>query len=176
MQVTYTGIQQELPPKIQAKLDAKFARLSKLLDGRGEHKAHVVVSRQKRSFRAEVTVHFYDHEFVGIGVHSELFTALSAALDKLETQAVRQRDKWREKHRRNGGPATRKASEPAPVESAGERRIFRVSPHGRKPITLEEALLEIEQHSDYLAFRDAESDRVNVLIRRRDGHFDLIES
>jgi putative sigma-54 modulation protein len=176
MQVTYTGIHQELPPKIQAKLEAKFAKLSKLLDSRGEHKAHVVVNRQKRSFRAEVTVHFYDHQFVGIGTQADLFGALSAALEKLDTQAVRQRNKWREKHRRNGGPAARKAPEPATEESSGAKRIFRVSAGSRKPITLEEALLEIEQHSDYLAYRDADSDRVNVLIRRRDGHFDLIES
>lgn len=175
MQVTYSGISQELPPKIQAKLTAKFAKLSKLLDSRGEHKAHVIVSRQKRSFRAEVTVQFYEHQFVGAGVHTDLFNALSAALDKLDKQAVRQRDKWREKHRRNRRSAAMNTSEPA-EEPSGEKRVFRVRADSRKPMTLEEALLEIERHSDYLVYRDADSERVNVLIRRRDGHFDLIES
>jgi len=175
MQVSYTGIHQELPPKIQSKLDSKFAKLAKLLDGKGEHKAHVVVSHQKRTFRAEVTVQFYDHQFVGKGSDTDLFTALSVALEKLDSQAVRQRDKWRETHRRNGvSPAVPAAApEPPAVE---KKHVFRVGPGRRKPITLEEALLEIEKDKDHLVYRDAESERVHVLVRRRDGHFDLIES
>ena len=141
MQVSYTGIQENLPPKLQSKLDAKFAKLSKLLDSRGEHKAHVIVSQQKRSVKAEVTVQFYDHQFVGIGTHTDTFTALSMALEKIDTQAVRQRDKWREKHRRNGAaPVTAQASEAPP-----EPRVYRVSLGRRKPITLDEAMLEFER-------------------------------
>jgi putative sigma-54 modulation protein len=175
MQVSYTGIPQELPAKLQSKLDAKFSKLSKLLDGKGEHKAHVIVSHQKRAFRAEVTVHFYDHQFVGIGSHADLFTALATALEKLDTQAVRQRDKWREKHRRDGVGPVLSATKPEPAVRDG-KRVYRVGPGRRKPITLDEALLEIEKDGDYLVYRDAQSERVQVLIRRRDGHFDLIES
>ena len=46
----------------------------------------------------------------------------------------------------------------------------------RKPMTLEEALLEMDKKRDYLVYRDAETDRVSVLVRRRDGHFDLVEA
>jgi putative sigma-54 modulation protein len=50
----------------------------------------------------------------------------------------------------------------------------------RKPMTLDEALLEMEQNRDYLVYRDADRDPqregLSVLVRRRDGHFDLIES
>ena len=173
MQISYTGIHQELPAKIQSKLDAKFAKLSKLLDGKGEHKAHVVVTHQKRSFRAEVTVHFYDHQFVGIGSHGDLFTALSTALEKLDTQAVRQRDKWREKHRRNGVVPAAPASEPA---ASDRKQVSRVGAGRRKPMTLDEAMLEIEKNREYVVYRDAQTERVNVLIRRRDGNFDLVES
>jgi len=42
-------------------------------------------------------------------------------------------------------------------------------------MTLEEAMLEIDGR-DYVAYRDAETDRLRVLIRRRDGNFDLIEA
>jgi len=174
MQVSYTGIQQDLPAKIQAKLDAKFSKLSKLLDGRGEHKAHVVVSQQKRSIRAEVTVHFYDHQFVGIGTHTDLYAALSAALEKLDTQAVRQRGKWRQTHRHNGpaAPAT-PAAEPL---GAPRTKISRVTVSRRKPITIDEAVILMEKDRDYLVYRDADTERIHVLIRRRDGNFDLIES
>ena len=54
--------------------------------------------------------------------------------------------------------------------------IFQVNHHdSRKPMTLEEAMLEMEQGSDYVVYRDAEKEKVSVLVRRRDGHFDLIE-
>ena len=43
-------------------------------------------------------------------------------------------------------------------------------------MTLEEAMLEMESSHDYLVYRDAQTDRVTVLMRRPDGHFDLIES
>ncbi len=42
-------------------------------------------------------------------------------------------------------------------------------------MTLEEALLEIGDTRDYMVYRDAVTDRIAVLIRRRDGHFDLVE-
>ena len=175
MQVSYTGIHQDLPAKMQSKLDAKFAKLSRLLDGNGEHKAHVVVSEQKRSIRAEVTVHYYDHQFVGIGTHTDMLTALSGALEKITTQAVKQRGKWRETHRHKG-PAVPAASASPEAPATPRKRIFRVTAARRKPITVDEAILLIEKDRDYLVYRDAGSERVHVLIRRRDGNFDLIES
>ena len=41
-------------------------------------------------------------------------------------------------------------------------------------MTLDEALIDIDG-LDYLVYRDTKSDRLNVLIRRRDGNFDLVE-
>jgi hypothetical protein len=43
-------------------------------------------------------------------------------------------------------------------------------------MTLEEAMLEMGENRDYLVYRDAERECLSVLVRRRDGHFDLIES
>ena len=43
-------------------------------------------------------------------------------------------------------------------------------------MTLDEAMLEMENSRDYLVYRDSETDRVSVLVRRRDGNFDLIEA
>jgi putative sigma-54 modulation protein len=179
MNVSYKGIKQELPPKIQAKLDAKFAKLSKLLERRGEKEAHVIVTQERHLHHAEVTIQFYDHQLVGAGAHGDLFNALSAALEKLETQAVKQRGRWREKHRREETAGNRPAAEAAGAggEGAAGRRVFRPNHHERrKPMTLDEALLEMERDRDYLVYRDAEKGSVSVLVRRRDGHFDLIES
>jgi putative sigma-54 modulation protein len=189
MKVSYRGIKQALPAKIQAKLDAKFAKLSKLLEKRGEQEAHVVVTMVRHLHKAEVTIQFYDHKLVAIGSDADLFTALSEALDKLETQAVKNRGKWRESHRRKEGSSKESASmkkagqaeasataKGAVVQSVAPVNIFRVNHHdSRKPMTLDEAMLEMEQDRDYVVYRDAEKEQVSVLVRRRDGHFDLIE-
>jgi len=131
----------------------------------------------------------------------DLFTALSMALDKLDSQAVKQRAKWRVTHRRNGpgvngegagedirGDQRSKTPEKVPAAASSSKaresdgkRVFRVNGVGRrKPMTLDEALLEMEQNRDYLVYRDADRDPqregLSVLVRRRDGHFDLIES
>ena len=182
MQVTYTGIHHDLPANVQAKVDAKFAKLSKLLDGRGEHKAHVVLSLQKRSYRAEVTMNFYDHQFVGIGTSTDLFRAMSDALEKLDAQAVKQRTRWRETHRRQVKPVEAPAAETKKAVANGKKsapsaaRVYRVSASRHKPMTAEEAVLMIDKRSNHLIYRDAETNGLCVLVRRSDGHYDLIES
>lgn len=180
MKVTYRGIRQKLPPKLQEKLDVKFGKLSKLLEKRGEQEAHVVLTTERHLHHAEVTLQFYDHQLVGIGSDADLFTALSAALEKLEKQAVKTRTKWREKGRRQDGGEPPAEPETAPEPSrngTGAPRVFRVNHKGqRKPMTLDEALLEMENGGEYLVYRDADRECLSVLVRRRDGHFDLIES
>ena len=43
-------------------------------------------------------------------------------------------------------------------------------------MTLEEALLEMEDGRDYLAYRDADKQAVSRADPARDGHYDLIET
>jgi putative sigma-54 modulation protein len=181
MKITYKGMHGDLPAKLQEKLDTKFAKLSKLLERRGEKEAHVVVTGERHLHHAEITLQFYDHQLVGAGTDADLFTALAGALEKLEKQAVKHRAKWREKARRTEPPQTNQSGPagPAPpgVDGDGSPRIFRVNHHQRrKPMTVEEAVLQMEDGREYLVYRDAEKECVSVLVRRRDGHFDLIES
>ena len=59
--------------------------------------------------------------------------------------------------------------EPAPT------RIMKVTAHQRrKPMTLEEAILEMGDRTHYV-FRGADGERTTVIVRRADGHIDLIE-
>ena len=179
MKVVYKGIPPSLSAAIQKKLDARFAKLGKLLDGRGERGAHVVVVQERHQYRAEVTVQFYDHQLAGNGSDAELLNALTQALAKIETQAVKTRGKWREKHRRKDAPKKEAARAAEAVEpgKADAKRVYRVNGAGRrKPMTLDEAVLEMDSARDYLVYRDTQREGLSVLVRRRDGHFDLIES
>ena len=188
MKVSYKGIKDDLPAKLQQKLDAKFAKLSKLVDGRGEKQAHVVVTSERHLHKAEITLHVHNHQLVGIGSDSDVFSAMSAALDRIEKQATKQGARWRDTTRRSEPMKTATARAEAPVAptkkssrkaatASSDQRVFRPDHHERrKPITLEEALLEMEDGRDYVAYRDADKQVVSILIRRRDGHYDLIET
>ena len=179
MKITYTGRQVGLAPAQLKKLEARFAKVGKLLDGRRECEAHVILSLERHLHHAEVTINYYHHQLVGLASSNDLFTAIHSAVEKLEKQAVKTRTKWRDTKRtpRQTIAEAVSAGNPGPEpEAEPERRVYRVNHHQkRKPMTLDEALLEMDKDRDYLVYRDAASDRTAVLVRRRDGHFDLVE-
>jgi len=186
MKITYTGRQVELAPAQLKKLQARFAKIGKLLDGRRECEAHVILSLERHLHQAEATINYYSHQLAGLGSSTDLFTAIHSAAEKLEKQAVKARTKFRDNKRaprQESAPEVASPAEGAPPETEPEAdfeaasRVYRVEHHKkRKPMTLEEAVLELDNRRDYLVYRDSETDRVTVLVRRRDGHFDLIEA
>ncbi|HEY9140367.1 MAG TPA: ribosome-associated translation inhibitor RaiA [Bryobacteraceae bacterium] len=182
MKITYTGRQVELAPAELKKLEARFAKIGKLLDGRRESEAHVILSLERHLHEAEATVNYYGHQLAGAGSSTDLFTAIHSAAEKLEKQAVKARTKWRDNRRtprKGASEAETEAAQPeaeGETEAAPEQRVYHVNHHKKhKPMTLEEALLEMDNR-EYVVYRDAETDRVSVLVRRRDGNFDLIEA
>jgi len=180
MKITYTGRQVELAPAQLKKLESRFGKIGKLLDGKRECEAHVILSLERHLHSAEVTVNYFGHQLVGAGTDNDLFTAIHSAAEKLEKQAVKARTKWRDTKRTPHKAASEVEAEPAPhaeePEAEPARKIYKVNHHEkRKPMTLEEAVLAMDKDRDYLVYRDAETDRISVLLRRRDGHFDLVE-
>jgi putative sigma-54 modulation protein len=183
MKITYSGKADGLTEAESRKIDAKFGKIAKLLDmPKGEREAHVILSQERHLHHAEITVHYYEHDLVGIGSAADLYTAMTGALEKLEKQVLRVRERFRDDHRapkREFDIASAETAETqvqAEMQATEQPSVFRVNHHdGRKPMTLEEAMLEIEGR-DYVVYRDAVTDRVSVLVRRRDGNFDLIEA
>jgi putative sigma-54 modulation protein len=182
MKITYTGRQVELAPAERKKLEAEFAKIGKLLDGKQEREAHIVLSLERHLHHAEVTVNYYNHQLAGLGSSSDLFNAIHNAAQKLEKQVLKARTKWRDNKRtprKAGSEAEREPKAPADSEpgTVPAGRVYRVNHHEkRKPMTMDEAILEMDKKRDYMVYRDTETNRVCVLLRRRDGHFDLVES
>lgn len=180
MKITYTGRQVELAPAQLKKLEVRFGKVGKLLDGKKECEAHVVLSHERRLHRAETTINYHGHQLVGIGSDADLFTAIHGSTERLEKQAVKIRTKWRD-GKRKGAARVAEVQPVVELEAEAEpemaQRVYRVNHHERrKPMTLDEALIEMEKARDYLVYRDTETGRLNVLMRRRDGHFDLVEA
>jgi putative sigma-54 modulation protein len=189
MKISYTGRHEEFPPKQRAKLEAKIQKLSKLVERRGEKEAHVILSQERFLRKVEITMHAWDHALVGVGSDRDLVTAADGAIERLEKQVLKVRAKFRDTSRYKGKTASAVA-EPEPsvsskvsrkaatvVNGKNPKKVFRVNHRdGKKPMTVDEAMLEMEASQDYMVYRDAATDRVTVLMRRPDGHFDLIES
>lgn len=183
MKISYTGKADALTPAETRKIEAKFSKIAKLLDARkGEREAHVILTTERHLQNAEITVRCYDHDLVGVGSAPDLFTAVTMAQEKLEKQVLRLRERFRDDHRAPrrefelAGAETAEEQVQAEIQTTAQPAVFRINHHaGRKPMTLEEAMLAIEGR-DYIVYHDAESERVSVLVRRRDGNFDLIEA
>jgi putative sigma-54 modulation protein len=198
MKIIYTGKAEEIPIRQRTKLEAKLQKLAKVLEQRGEKEAHVVLTQQRFLHKVEITMNALDHALVGMATNSDIAAAAQEAFDRLEKQVLKLRARWRDTKRvRDKEADGEKASAsllPAPavqkkakiasppkaavsVKKAARKQVFRVNhSEGSKPMTLEEAMLEMEASQEYLVYRDAQTDRVTVLMRRADGHFDLIES
>ncbi|GIU74564.1 MAG: hypothetical protein KatS3mg004_1651 [Bryobacteraceae bacterium] len=203
MKITFTGKQDKLTPSQERKLAMAFARLSKLLERRGEKGAQVILTEERHLRHAEVRVNFYDHTLFGKSSAPDQFTAIMDAVEKVEKQALRLLEKKRELKRSKSprkeealaaaetveaaeepaaGRRAKKAKKAAaPVEPEAEElrpaRVVRASARTNgKPMTLEEAMLAMEDGRDYLVYRDADTDRLQILIRRSDGAVDLVEA
>ncbi len=203
MNIHYTGRQVDVSEAQKKKLESKFQKIQKILK-RHEPEAHVIVSLERHLYVAEVTLNFQHHTMVVECAAPELPNAVQEAVEKLEKQIVRNKDKWREKKRRpkpvwemveaetpprpNGGsartarwtskaPRTPTRAPAGPGAATAFPRIFRNAATAAKPLTVEEAVLELEEGDrDCIVYQDAEKGRLAVLFRRRDGNLELVEA
>jgi putative sigma-54 modulation protein len=195
MKIIYSGRPAELLPKERTKLEGKLAKVTKIVErSRGEQEIHVILSQERHLHHVEITMNVYDHAMLGVGSDVDLVVAMSSAIEKLEKQILKLRAKRRDTRRHESAATASEPVEVAPVKAKTVRpkavkaapvrpelrpnpKVFRVDHHdGRKPMTLEEAMLEMTEGHEYLVYRDANTNRLCTLFRRGDGHLDLIES
>jgi putative sigma-54 modulation protein len=105
---------------------------------------------------------------------SDLKASIDQLVDKLERQVKRYRQQGKSRRRRAARAAA--AAEGVPVSSEEGHQIVKTKQFAVKPMTAEEAALQLELIGhDFFVFRNAETDEINVLYRRRDGTYGLIE-
>ncbi len=188
MKVVYSGRESWLSERERAKLHRRLDKIQRILTRRGGLEAHVTLSRQRHLYEAEVTLRALRHTLVVSGSGVSAFRAMHAALEKLEKQAVRNKHKIIDTRR----PGRQRDQPSAVVEDSIQRSlpelptVSEASPSGprivpgrtvaAKPMTAEEALLELESDDrQYIPYEDADTGRMNVLVRREDGTAELIE-
>ena len=151
----------------------KLNRFDRLLDNPAE--ANVVLSVEKFRHIAEINIAGDRLTINGKEETVDMYSAIDMVLDKLEKQIKKNKQKIRD--RRPGSKAKNFAieEEGALPEEENERQV-RVKNIEYKPMDVEEAVLQMDLMTDnFLVFTNARSDRVNVLYRRKDGHYGLIQ-
>lgn len=107
----------------------------------------------------------------------EASTDMKASIDQLTEKLLRQVEHYRAKRRRrqgrgNGNPT----GGPMAIEEEVGAKIVKVKQFSVKPMNPEEAALQLELVGhDFFVFRNDDSDEINVIYRRRDGGYGLIE-
>lgn len=173
MKIEFTGRQTEISDELRRLSERKLGKLGKLLPSLT--RAHVILSADKRRCVAEVSLHSRQLDLAAVEVSGDFRLSIAGAIEKLQRQAERQRTKQRV---RKGAVSPRLAAVPAaPAElEADAPRVIRSRRAAVKPMTIEEAALELDGRRDgVLVYRDATSERVSVLFRRKDGNLGLIE-
>ena len=177
MKVTYTGGNGEFSAAEKTRLEAKLAKLGKMIDKKGEKEAHVSLTAEQRGKKAEITVNYLHHSFAGAGSGPAYLPAVAAALAKLEKQILKVTAKLRDGKRNGVKPAVVAAAaavKAAPVATGPKLFEAKVS---KKPMTVDEAVLVSQRKKvNYVAFRDADTDGISIVIQRPDGSFDVVRA
>ena len=176
MTIEFTGRKIEITPALKTFAEEKLQKLSRVLDGIIE--AHVILTVEKHRHTAEIIVHSRHSTLSGSETTDDLYASIGQVLAKLEKQAKKLKDKYSWGKKRVKGVVTirnaRDVEDVLPAENLP--RVIRSRRYAIKPMTVDEAVMQVQGSKDsFLVFRDAGSQRVNVLYRRHDGNFGLIE-
>ena len=152
----------------------KLDRFDRLLDNPAE--ANVVLLVEKFRHIAEININGDRLTINGKEETNDMYSAIDMVLDKLEKQIKKNKQKIRE--RRPGVNAKNIALMEADINLPDEELVKEVKIKNieYKPMDVEEAVLQMDLlRNNFLVFTNARSDRVNVLYRRKDGHYGLIQ-
>lgn len=132
-----------------------------------ENKIEVTMPIQKRILRAEAR-------------QEDMYAAVDQVVDILENQMIKYKGRLKDKSRRDKAFKEELATVFTDILSESENKdaieIKRTKRFGIKPMDSEEAVMEMELlNHDFYVFRNTENDEVNVVYKRNDGTYGLIE-
>ena len=180
MQLTITGKNIEINDTLRKYVEKKIGRLDRylanIIDGRVElEKDEGARSADDRQI-AQVTLRTKNVVLRAEEATSDIFTSIDAVVDKMQRQA----DRYKGKRWRGRGDGISAAGEEAEVEveEAEEGlKIARRKSFNLVPMDEMEALeqMQLLGHENFFVFYNAKTSKVNVLYRRRDGTYGLID-
>lgn len=183
MQFIISGKHIRLTDSLKEYAESKLSRIHKYFDHIIEMDVVLSVAHNREPERrkvAETTVWANGIVFRGHAVHEDMYAAIDELSEKLEKQVRRYKEKIKQRGRRRPGvheklPAFEGRHTVVSTEE-GKPSIVRSRGFVMKPMFVDDAALELEDlKQDFLMFSNAETRQVNVLYKRTDGNFGLIE-
>jgi putative sigma-54 modulation protein len=180
MNIIVTGRHLELDDDIKDYAEKKLLKAETFFDQIIE--AHIVMSAEKHRRSAEVTLNAKNVTFHANVETDDIYRAIDGVMEKVEAQVKKYKEKIRDhKHRTKGIVALDEETdieddlENAP-ESPFEIQIVKVSKFAQKPMTIEEAAMQIKlTDKNFLMFSNFQTNQVNVVYKRKDGTYGWIE-
>ncbi len=160
----------------------KSSRLDKYLDDSAE--AHVVLAMERYLHKAEVSIQAGGMAICGKESSSDMYNSIDRAMDKIEKQVRRYRDKLIRMRPKDGAKMKMRfklleATADVDQETAPELppTSIETKEFQARPMTLDEAVMQMDLlHNDILVFLNAKTDQLNVLYRKKNNKYGLIEA
>lgn len=184
LEIEVYGRNMEVTDRIQDYVDKKVSKLDRYLSGIDEARVDLAYVKSARSSSdrqvAQITVRGKGFILRAEERAEDIFTALDVALEKLQRQMERYKGK-RQRVRGDGRTASEVLQAEAAEEEELEEELPIVARRKRFVLTPMDEMEAIEQmsllgHENFFVFYNINSNAVNVLYRRRDGSFGLIET
>jgi|SRR5690625_260707 len=181
MNFNIRGNNVEVTDAIRDYVIKKVSRLERYFDSTPTSDVNVRLSVYNNDQRIEVTIPMQDLLLRAEETHVDLYAAIDLVVDKLERQIRKHKTKVNRKMRQKGSPKhifaeMERDAQNARAEDSDDIQIVRTKRFNLKPMDSEEAVLQMDllDHS-FFVFTNAESGDTNVVYRRKDGKYGLIE-
>lgn len=158
-------------------IDQKLKKLEKYMDNPVE--AHVVLSVEKFRNAAEVNLMTNGQNINAKEEAKDMYLAIDNAIEKIERQLKKRKERIRG-HKTNaakGEEITSEESDFDDMDEIQETRIVEMRKVVLKPMSIEDALMEIDSSKNrFVVYRDSSSETVSIIYVRDDGKYALIET
>jgi putative sigma-54 modulation protein len=174
MRITITGRNIELTDGLKAAVEEKLSKLEKYFND--DQIANVTLSVEKERQKIEVTIPVKGSIIRSEQVSNDMYVSIDLVEEVIERQLKKYRHKLIARHQEAGGIFRDDFVENSADDDEDEIRIIRSKRFGIKPMYPEDACVQMELLGhDFFVFRNAQTDEVNVVYKRRGNTFGLIE-
>ena len=173
MKIIITGRNIELTDGLKTAVEEKLSKLDKYFTG--DTQANVTLSVEKERQKIEVTIPVKGHIIRSEQVSNDMYVSIDLVEEVIERQMKKYRNKIVSRQQEPGEFFNADFISKADDEEE-EISIIRTKKFGMKPMYPEDACVQMELlgHS-FFVFRNAETDEVNVVYKRRGNTYGLIE-
>lgn len=174
MQITLTARHMEITEAIRSRIQEKLEILDRVAPE--NCRADVILAVEKFRQKVEVTLHANGRLIHAESVTNDLYASMDLAVDKLERQLVRFKEKIRHGHNMNGQSAKGGGEQASSLSEKPLPELVKTKRFPVKPMSLDDAILQMELlDKDFFLYTDASSESLRVLYRRRDGSLGQIQ-